>query len=385
MTEPKDAALDAVALTQALVRCDTVNPPGNEDSCIALLMPLLTEAGFTCITSQLKPGRSSLVARIGGTPGTASLCFTGHVDVVPLGSAPWRHAPFGGDIVDGKLYGRGSSDMKAGVAAFVSAAISAAPQLREGSGLTLVITAGEETGCEGAFHLVQDEAVRTFLGTAGALLVGEPTNNQPVLGHKGALWLSASASGKTAHGSMPDQGDNAIYKIARAALALESIEFGVPPHELMGKPTLNVGSIRGGININSVPDSAGLEIDIRTIAGQDHREVLRCVCNALGPHIELRKLLDVASICSPAKNAWVQRVSALSQKHTKEPGVPATVTYFSDAAALLEPLGKPPVVILGPGEPTMAHQTDEYCRVDRIHQAQALYVDIIRDSCLRAD
>lgn len=383
MTDPKRAAFDAVSLTQALVRCDTVNPPGNEDSCISLLMPLLSEAGFTCATSRLAPGRSSLVARIGGTAAGASLCFTGHVDVVPLGSAPWQHAPFGGDIAQGRLYGRGSSDMKAGVAAFVCAAIAAAPQLGSSGGLTIVITAGEETGCEGAFHLVKDERVRALLGRAGALLVGEPTANQPVLGHKGAFWLSATARGKTAHGSMPDQGDNAIYKIARAALALESIEFGVQPHELMGNPTINVGSIRGGININSVPDSAGLEIDIRTIAGQDHDDVLRCVCNAVGPHIELRKLLDVGSICTQADNAWVQRVSALSQKHTREPALPATVTYFSDAAALLEPLGTPPVVILGPGEPTLAHQTDEYCRVDRIHQAQALYLDIIRDSCLR--
>lgn len=385
MTEGPGPALDAVSLTQALVRCDTVNPPGNEDSCISLLMPLLSEAGFTCATSRLGPGRSSLLARIGGTPAGASLCFTGHVDVVPLGCAPWKHEPFGADIVEGRLYGRGSSDMKAGVAAFVCAAIAAAPRLRSSGGLTIVITAGEETGCEGAFHLVKDAPVRALLGRADALLVGEPTANQPVLGHKGAFWLSASAHGKTAHGSMPDEGDNAIYKIARAALALQSLEFGVPAHELMGKPTINVGSIRGGININSVPDSAGLEIDIRTIAGQDHRDVLRCVCSALGPHIELRKLLDVSSICTPADDAWVQRVFSLSRKHTREPALPATVTYFSDAAALLEPLGMPPVVILGPGEPTLAHQTDEYCRIDRIHQAQALYLDIIRDKCFATD
>jgi succinyl-diaminopimelate desuccinylase len=373
---------DPVALTQSLVRADTVNPPGHEALCIDQLLPLLEAAGFQCTTTAFAPRRTSLLATIGGRPGQSPLCFTGHVDVVPLGGAPWQLDPFGAEIVDGRLYGRGSSDMKSGVAAFVCAALRLADELRESAGLTLVITAGEETGCEGAYHLVADAHARALLGSAGALLVGEPTGNQPLVGHKGAFWLAATATGKTAHGSMPQEGDNAIYKMARAALALENADLGVAPHPLMGRSTLNVGTIHGGININSVPDAAEMRIDIRTVAGQDHAALLSCLCQKLGPQINLRKLLDVESVYTEPTDPWVQRVVAVCERHTSMRTKPATVSYFSDAAALRGPLGMPPTLILGPGDAAMAHQTDEYCRVDRITQAQAIYTEIIRGWCL---
>ena len=373
--------INPVTLTQALVRADTVNPPGNEDLCTTRLADLLSGAGFDCRTVEFAPRRSSLIARIAARPGRLPLCFTGHVDVVPLGAAPWQHDPFGGEIVGGLLYGRGASDMKSGVAAFTTAAIGLADRLRDGAGLSLVITAGEETGCEGAFHLVGADKTRAWVGAAAALVVGEPTGNLPFLGHKGALWLSAAVSGTTAHGSMPERGDNAVYKMARAALALEAFRFDSGAHPLMGAPTLNVGTAHGGLNINSVPDAAELGIDIRSVAGQDHRQVLRCLCHALGPQVRLRTLLDVSSVYTEPDDPWMQRVFALCQARSGQLPQSATVSYFTDAAALRAPLGMPPTVILGPGEAALAHQTDEYCRVDAIVEATALYADLIRDWC----
>jgi succinyl-diaminopimelate desuccinylase len=376
------AAPDPVALTQALVRMDTVNPPGLEHRCVDMLADLLSGAGFACRTHEFAPQRTSLVARIGGTG--ATLCFTGHVDVVPLGNVPWQHDPFGAEIVDGRLYGRGSSDMKSGVAAFVCAAIARAERLRgqaDGPGLSLIITAGEETGCEGAFAMARSAQARELLGRAAALVVAEPTSNAPLLGHKGAFWVAASASGTTAHGSMPERGDNAVFKIARAALALEGFEFESGPHPLMGPPTLNVGTIRGGLNINSVPDAAELGIDIRSVAGQSHAQVLQCLCRVLGPQIALRSLLDVDSVYTEPDDPWMRRVFAVCAARGREPNGQRTVSYFTDAAALRLPLGMPPVVILGPGEPEIAHQTDEYCRVDRIREAAQLFTDLIDDWC----
>ena len=381
-------APDPVALTQALVRMDTVNPPGLEDRCVELLADLLSGAGFACRTHAFAPHRTSLIARIGGRPGAtgarAPLCFTGHLDVVPLGRAPWQHDPFGAEIVDGRLYGRGSSDMKSGVAAFVAAAIARADRLRgqtDGPGLSLIITAGEETGCEGAFAMAASEQARELLGTAGALVVAEPTSNAPVLGHKGAFWVSARASGTTAHGSMPERGDNAVFKIARAALALEGFEFDTGAHPLMGAPTLNVGTVSGGLNINSVPDAAELGIDIRSVAGQRHAQVLQCLCRVLGPQIKLRTLLDVGSVFTEPDDPWMRRVFAVCAARSHELPQRRTASYFTDAAALRLPLGMPPVVILGPGEPEMAHQTDEYCRVDRIREAEHLFTAFIDDWC----
>ncbi|MBC7578347.1 MAG: M20 family metallopeptidase, partial [Tardiphaga sp.] len=330
---------------------------------------------------EFAPRRSTLVARIGGSPVKAPICFTGHVDIVPLGSVPWAHAPFAAEIVDGKLYGRGSSDMKSGVAAFTVAAIALADQIRNTAGVTLVITAGEETGCEGAFDLVNRADAAAILGSAGALVVAEPTSNEPLVGHKGALWIQASATGVTAHGSMPERGDNAIYKIARAALALENFAFETEPHALMGQGSLNVGTVRGGLNINSVPDAAEIAIDIRTVAGQDHRQIWGCLCHRLGDQIALKTLLDVGSVYTRPDDPWMQSVTALCQAHLDQPIAPKTVSYFTDAAALRAPMGNPPTVILGPGEPQMAHQTDEFCYVERIAQAEQLYREIILAWC----
>ena len=375
------ATLDATTLTQALVRMNTINPPGHEDQCTTYLAGLLERAGFRCDTYEFAPRRASLVARIGGGPAKSPLCFTGHVDVVPLGAAPWSRDPFAAEIADGKLYGRGASDMKSGVAAFVTAAIELAPQLASGPGLVLVITAGEETGCEGAFHLAELHKVENILGTAGAMVVAEPTSNYPLVGHKGALWLKAKTRGVTAHGSMPERGDNAVYKVARAVSALERFDFGVAPDALMGPATLNVGTIRGGLNINSVPDAAEIGIDIRTIPGQRHPELFGCLCRHLGPDVELETILDVESVHTDPADPWIRRVFGLMAPLLGERIVPRSVTFFTDAAALTPVYAAPPTVILGPGEPQLAHQTDEYCFVHRIEQAVVANRALISDWC----
>lgn len=374
--------INAVALTQTLVRMNTINPPGNEKLCCDYLAGLLSSAGFSCEHYEYAPQRSSLVAKIGGIfPGKAPLCFTGHVDVVPLGAAPWSHDPFAAEIVDGKLYGRGSSDMKSGVAAFVVAALDLAAELKEGPGLVLIITAGEETGCDGSFDLAKRHETQRILGSAGAIVVAEPTANYPLVGHKGAFWLKARATGVTAHGSMPEYGDNAIYKAARAVSALEKFEVASVPHSLMGQATLNVGTIHGGININSVPDAAEIGIDIRSIPGINHEILYERLSHHLGDDVQLDTVLDVASVFTDPANPWMQSVFALMAPILGEVPVPRSVSYFTDAAALTLAFGDPPTVILGPGEPQLAHQTDEYCRVTLIEQAVVAYRQIIKEWC----
>src|SRR5262249_2227809 len=157
----------------------------------------------------------------------APRCFTGHLDTVPLGAAAWARDPFAAETDGDRLHGRGASDMKSGIAAMLTAALALAKLPQRKSGLVLVLTAGEETGCEGARYLA---ALPGALPRCGALLVGEPTGNQPLIGHKGALWLAAAFPGVTAHGSMPEQGDNAVYKAARGALRLAAHAFDTPRH-----------------------------------------------------------------------------------------------------------------------------------------------------------
>jgi succinyl-diaminopimelate desuccinylase len=369
---------DAVALTQKLLAFNTINPPGAEDACARHLGALLDSAGFAVDYAAFAPTRTSVVARIGGGRDRPPLGFTGHLDTVPLGGVPWRRDAFGASLEGGRLYGRGSSDMKSGVAAFVIAAIALSERLRQSPGVTLVLTADEECGCGGAAFLAQKT---DLLRSIGALLVGEPTANYPLVGHKGALWLEARTSGVTAHGSMPERGDNAIHKAAHAVRALQDFDFAVEPHPLMGRPTLNIGTLHGGLNINSVPDRATIGIDIRTIPGQDHVDVRDRLQRALGQGVEIAPVVDVQAIYSDPATPWIQQVFAVAQQHLGERPEPRTATYFTDAAVLNAVYRDVPICVLGPGEPQLAHQTDEYCLVDRVLQAVAIYDDLIREWC----
>ena len=367
-----------VELTKQLVRMNTINPPGEEEACARFLGNMLEEAGFSVAYFPLGDKRASLVARIGGTDDKKPLCLTGHIDTVPLGVASWTKDPFCGETDSGKLFGRGTSDMKSGVAAFVAASIALAPKLRQSPGLELVITAGEEIGCEGAFDLVRQQGA---LGRAGAVVVGEPTSNQPYIGHKGAYWLTAKTKGVTAHGSMPELGDNAVYKAARAISALEQFKFSNPPHDIMGQASLNVGMVHGGLNINSVPDEASISIDIRSVPSSKHTDIKDQLCSCLGPDVSLETFIDLESVYTESDDPWIQKILDITAPYLGYRPEGKVGTYFTDAAALTPAYGSPPTVILGPGELDMAHKTDEYCVLERVDMSFDLYKDIISDWC----
>jgi len=368
----------AVVLTQELVRFKTINPPGAERACAQHLATMLEAAGFKVDMIPFGDGRAQLIARIGDWAGKLPLAFTGHIDTVPLGAQPWSVDPHAAEIANGKLYGRGSSDMKSGVAAFVTACIGLADKLVASPGVILVITAGEETGCSGAEALVRE---RVPLGKAGALVVAEPTGNKPLVGHKGALWLEAATKGVTAHGSMPETGVNAVYKAARAVTALQVFDFNVTRHAVLGSPTLNVGTIHGGININSVPDRARIGIDIRTIPGQTHSAIRDQLAGYLGPDVTLSTLLDAQSVWTYPGDTWIGEVMRTAREIGDLPEEIGGAPYFTDASVLTPALGNPPTAIVGPGELTLAHQTDEYCFVSRIEQATELYSRLTRSWC----
>jgi len=370
-------ASDAVELTKELVRMNTINPPGQEERCARHLGALLERAGFEASYHSLGEGRASLIATRGNGSSKLPLCFTGHIDTVPLGVARWRMDPFAAETDSGKLYGRGASDMKCGVAAFSVAAMRMARSLPSSCALSLVITAGEETGCEGAFRLYRDGR----LGKAGAVVVAEPSSNYPLVGHKGVLWLKATTHGVSAHGSMPREGINAVYRAAHAVTRLEQFRFSNPPHALMGQATLNVGTLHGGLNINSVPDQAEIGIDIRTVPTVDHAELIRLLASELGPEVDLQTLLNLNAVYTEAREPWIQSVFELMAPILGETPVPRVATYFSDAAALNRAYGDPPTVILGPGEAHMAHQTDEYCVLEKVEKSVAGYEEIIGRWC----
>lgn len=367
-----------LTLTRDLIAFNTVNPPGNERECALFIGSILEDGGFHISYHDFADGRTSLIARKIFNDVRPPLCFTGHLDTVPLGMTAWKMDPFGGELDGDKLYGRGASDMKGGVAAIILAALRIASLSHGSSGIVLVLTAGEENGCQGARFLT---AQGGLLGKAGALIVAEPTANYPMVGHKGAFWLEAEATGVTAHGSMPDQGVNAIYKAARAILKLNSFDFGTTPHPVLGVPTLNIGTITGGMNANSVPDRAVFTVDIRTVPSQSCEQMYQALQDCVAEEVVLNHLVSAPAVASDPENQWVRDVFDVMASHIGEQPVPRGVTYFTDASALTDAFGFVPTVILGPGEPGMAHKTDEFCLRSNIEAATAAYTEIARDWC----
>jgi succinyl-diaminopimelate desuccinylase len=371
-------AAAAVELTQELVRTRTVNPPGDEEKAASLLGARLESAGLEVASYEFEPGRTSLVARTRSRGERPALCLTGHLDTVPLGRADWSRDAFAAEIDGDRLYGRGTSDMKAGTAAIVVAAERIAALGTGDAGLELVLCAGEETGCEGALALAQAEGA---LGPAGAVLVAEPTTNYPCVAHKGVVWADAVARGKTAHGSMPHLGENAIYKLARAVARLEDFALAADEHPLLGLPTVSLGTLSGGININSVPDYATAGIDVRTVPGLSGDDVLAALADRLGDEVELEPRVVLDAIDTDPGDRWVREVFDVMGPLIGETPEPRGLAYFTDAAALAPAYGRPPTIICGPGDAEQAHRTDESCSVAALEASAEGLFEIARRWC----
>ncbi len=366
-----------VQLTRDLVRFNTISPTNPEFECAHYLGKYLENCGFDVRYFEFAEKRTSLIASMRGSGDGLPLCFTGHIDTVPLGAADWSCDPFAADLDGDRIMGRGTTDMKAGVAAFVVAAMEATRHKQPAAGLELVITAGEETGCHGAFFLAEQNA----LAHCGAIVVGEPTSNYPLVGHKGACWFHLVATGITAHGSMPEQGENAIYKIARAVNKLADFDWKGCQHDVLGAPTLNVATITGGMNLNSVPDKAVIGVDIRTLPGQSHEQIRCDLVELLGEEIRLDEMVAAEGIWSDPQDEWVQKTYGFVEEVTGVLPVARGAAYFTDGPILSRASGGPPTIILGPGEAIMAHQTDEYCSINRLEQSVELYRKIALDWC----
>lgn len=368
-------SVDVVRLTRELVAIDTIGH--DESRALAALAPLLEKAGFAVDIEEHEPGRGTLVAEWNTGLEQPPLCLSGHVDTVPLGETQWRHDPLRAEPDGDRLYGRGTSDMKGGVAAIVAAASKLGAAGPKRAGLRLVLTAAEETGSHGARHAAERLRGRP----SGPLVITEPTGNALLHGHKGALWLSAKATGVTAHGSMPQLGENAVYKLADAVTRLRDHSFGIPAHPVLGAPTLNVGTFHGGLNTNSVPDAAEATVDIRTVVGQDHGELLASLGERVGPEVRLRPLVDLPPVWTDSADEWAASAAEVVREVTgsrdgskdgSKNTEPRAATYFTDASVLTPAFGSVPTVICGPGEPQQAHATDEWVSIRALSQSVAI-------------
>jgi len=350
---------EVIRLTQELVRLDTAGR--REDAALDLLAPLLRDAGLEVTMVPWHPGRSNLVA---AWRGGGALTLSGHVDTVPVGAAAWSRDPRGGELDGDRLYGRGASDMKGGVAAMTVAALDAAAA--DAAAFRLVFTSGEETGCGGGAAV----AAAGVLPPRGILVVGESTGNEVRLGHKGATWLRVDARGRSAHGSRPELGVNAIEILAEAMRRLRASP-AAPRHAQLGERTTNVGTIVGGTQTNLVPDAASMTVDVRSVPGAGADEIV----DLLSADTDVTRELDIPAVWTDPAAESTQRILDVVASIRGARGTTGAVSYFTDAA-VLDPT-RARSYIIGPGDPEQPHTTDESVSVRRLTEAVAIYRGLI--------
>jgi succinyl-diaminopimelate desuccinylase len=268
--------------------------------------------------------------------------------------------------------------MKGGVAALVVAAEAAARRREWLQGdLVFCATSDEENGCNGAEALAREP----LFAEVGAALVAEPSSLGLILAEKGAFWVEARFSGKTAHASMPEYGANAIVAAAEFVAGLEgAAPHAGPEHAALGRPTLSVGTIHGGVRPNVVPDRCSVVLDMRTVPGSDHAGILRRVREAAqavaarrgGIGVEVEARIDRLPVACDAEHPLADAVSDAVTAVTGERPSPRGVPYFTEACIWAPVLGLP-CVICGPGDPRLAHQPDEHVEVRQLEQAAAIY------------
>lgn len=375
---------DAVALTRLLVRIDSRNPslvPGGpgEGEVARTLAGVLDSWGFATVLQDVVPGRPNVVARA-GRPGGRSLMFNGHLDVV--GVDGMTHAPFEAESIDGRLFGRGATDMKGGVAAMCAAAWRAAQSGLDGE-LVIAAVVDEEWQSEGTRGLLE-RGVRT-----DACVVTEPTRLAIAPAHKGFTWTEVTLRGRAAHGSRYDVGRDAIRHAGHLLAELDRLEreeLVRHTHPLLGHASLHAATISGGTGWSTYPDQCVLGIERRTVPGESPDEAVR----------EVERAVSHAGRAAPAIDATVRHVFSqwpsdvaldaplvrALEGAIRSAGQPVAVEGLSawTDAALLNAAGIP-AICYGPGDISLAHAATEWVPESEILRATAVLEGLARDWC----
>ena len=370
-----------VELLQQLVRIPSVNPdnpPGTEMKNVGeaglaeFLHGWLTALGAEVVLEEIKPGRPNLIARFAPRDGRPRILLGPHLDTVGVGAMTID--PFGAEIGDGRIWGRGTSDTKGPMAAMLwGLKENLAALSKQSIAVDFVAFMGEESGQWGSKDFAKHHAHDYAFA-----IVGEPTSLDIVHTTKGSLWATLRATGKAAHSSQPERGDNAAMKLARALDVLErelATELASYTHPILGRSTINVGVLRGGSRPNIVPDLAEAEIDIRiTPSLRDAGGALALLEKTiarLSLPLEIVKPKENHPMETPAGHPWIGRIQS-----TRPASKPVGAPWFSDAAHLSE-VGLASVC-MGPGSIDQAHTCDEFIEIAALEEGAAFFTDFIR-------
>jgi len=384
-------SINPVQLLQDLVRIASPNPPGDTRAIADFIAEFMEH--FGCRVEKLappqKPEARSVVASIG--QGDPVIMLHAHIDTVPIGeteAAKWSVDPYGAVIREGKLYGKGSVDDKAPLAAMMAALVHAAQHPMHGT-LVLVAAAEEEVGGRLGTRWLADNG---HLPMCDFIVVGEQTHNHVATAHKGVMRATVRTTGKSAHATNPDRGINAITAMAHVVLVLDAYhqELARRQHPIVGNPTCNVGVIQGGSTANAVPDICTVQLDRRMIPGEIPDEVraemIRVIASLdVSPaEVSIGDFLVSnwfeSTVNTPLAQTFLNCVQAQLQAH------PGPIGYLpgSDAKHLTgQTRGE--MIIFGPGSYEVAHAYDEYVDLREFQATVDILINFVNKTLLQKD
>ena len=380
-TLAKGMTCDPIDLTARLVRCPSVTPA--EAGAIALLQDLLTEAGFTCFRAD-RGGVANLVARWGEKGHPRTLGFNGHTDVVPVGDeAAWTHPPFAAETEGGWLYGRGATDMKSGVAAFVAAAIDLVREAPPDGAILITVTGDEEgDAMDGTTAILDWMAANGEAMTA--CIVGEPTSPEELgdaikIGRRGSMTLWFKATGVQGHSAYPHRAKNPVPALAHLIdrLASETLDEGT---EHFDPSNLAVTTFdTGNPATNVIPGSCSAAVNIRFNDSHTSADLIRWIESEVAAvredydiEIEMRSKVSGESFLTPPGPLSDLVAQAVEAETGRKPAL-STTGGTSDARFIKNHC---PVVEFGLVGTTM-HQVDERVLIDDIPRLKAIYRRIL--------
>jgi acetylornithine deacetylase/succinyl-diaminopimelate desuccinylase family protein len=367
--------MNEIELTQELIRINSENPPGNEKQMAKYIKDFLDDLKISTQLTEFEKNRFDVTASIGKGRG---LMLNGHMDTVPAGDLnKWKYEPFRGKIVNEKIYGRGASDMKGGLASILTAVKNLSKESFKRK-LLLTFVADEEVAMKGSDYLIKNR--KEIFKDIKYGLMGECTDLRARIAQKGIVIIKIRFKGKAAHGSKPELGDNAIYKasdfIQETRKLIEKLKM--EKHPLLGSGTINVGVIKGGTKVNVVPDFCDIEIDRRIIPRENPKIALNQIKKIL-KKLKLKTDIELGkNRLAMQLNPKMELIKILRNitrtKLVGESGYTEAELFYRDA--------KIPCFSFGPGISEMAHTVDEYIPIKNLKKATKVYEELIRRVCL---
>lgn len=375
-------------ILSSLVRIDTCQPEGNEERLIDWIIERLPQkAEYTRISHGA--GRASLVVKIAGESEKGGIALIGHVDTVTCGNVDeWKDPPHQAVIRDGKLYGRGASDMKGGDAAMLLTLEQlCGEELRPEKPIYFCFTADEENQGVG----IRAMADGGLLNTVDEVMICEPSDSRISICEKGALWLDVSVNGVSSHASRPDLGVNAVEAAYTFAEQIKQFINEKKSHPILGAATASVTRLTGGIMTNMIPPHAELEMDIRTVPGISHRDILAYAKTKAeilkkqfpGIRLDISVANDRPAVETGEDNPSVRRILKLAGEMGMDPA-PRGTYFYTDASQLI-PVLPVPFVIAGPGDDKLAHCTDEYVEISSVALFSGFYYRYIVENYIQEE